>query len=310
MGSSGNQIRYAHQSQRLTTFKEALLMFKLHSWLVRSHRKNRDSQKAKEFVGFLTDLFLAIVFGVLPMPVVLKWAGWFVCWCALLYIVQASVKQIEEYPSKTRLLGGLLLAIAFMGVLGPTAYDQWREEKAAAQEGDLPGAGMVLTDGVNRGFPMVQIGKGTSFIMTPNGVSDMFPFFRDSGVKIEWGKKGPLLTTVVRDRNGNLVAEVKKNHWKVYPLFCADKNYTKDALEVQDSAGHVVLQVRILPGKIRIQGEWWDTQGSGVRMLQLPDPKAGSQVVRMNRQNQHDDALIEPIFAYPSKDHWNELVDK
>jgi hypothetical protein len=286
----------------------ASLMPTMHSWFARSHRNNRDPKRAKEFIGFLTDLVLAVVFGVLPMPVVLKWVGWFVCWCGLLYIVQASVDQIEDYPRKTRVLGGVLLAVAFMGVLGPTAYDQWREERAAAQEGDLPGAGMIFTDGLKRGFPMVQIGKGTIFVMTPDGVSDIFPFFKDSGVKIEWGKKGPLLTTVVRDRNGNLVAEVKKNHWKIYPLFSADKNYTKDALEVQDSAGHVVLQVRILSGTIQIQGEWWDTQGSGVRMMQLPDPKAGSQVVRMNRQNQHNDALLEPMFEYPSKDRWGEVV--
>jgi hypothetical protein len=33
----------------------------------------------------------------------------------------------------------------------------------------------------------------------------------------------------------------------------------------------------------------------------------GSVVVRMNRQNQHLEELIEPIFEYPSKDHWGEL---
>ncbi len=283
-------------------------MQKSPSWFVRSHRKNGDPKKTREFVGFLTDLVLAVAFGVVPMPVILKWIGWFGCWCALLYIVQASVDQINEYPRKTRLLGGVLLAISFVGLILPAARGEWREEKAAAQEGDLPGAGMAFTDDLKRGFPMVQIGNGTIFVMTPDGVSDIFPFFQDSGVRIEWGKRAPLLTTVVRDRNGNLVSEIKKNHWRVYPLFCADKNYTKDALEVQDSAGHVVLQVRILPGKIQIQGEWWDTQGSGVRMMQLPDPKAGSQVVRMNRQNQHNEALVQPMFEYPSKDHWGELT--
>ena len=97
---------------------------RLHSWLVQTHRQDRDPKKAKELVGFLIDLVLATVFGVVPMPVVLKWSGWFVCWCALLYIVQASVDQIEAYPRKTRTLGGILLAAAFLGVCGPIAYDQ------------------------------------------------------------------------------------------------------------------------------------------------------------------------------------------
>ena len=147
-------------------------------------------------------------------------------------------------------------------------------------------------------------------MMTPDGVSDIFPFFKDSGVRIETGKMGPLLTTIIRDRNGNLVAEIRRNHWKVYAQYCADKNYTKDALEIQDSAGHVVLQAKILPMTIQIQGEWWDTQGGGVRMVELPDPRMGSQVLPMNRQNQHTEALIEPMFEYPSKDHWGEPVKK
>jgi len=203
-------------------------------------------------------------------------------------------------------------AIIVVGLVigGFVFYPVWRAEQAAALEGDLLGAEMVFTDGAKRGFPMVQIGRGTTFVMTPDGVSDIFPFFKDSGVRIETGKMGPLLTTIIRDRNGNLVAEIRRNHWKVYAQYCADKNYTKDALEIQDSAGHVVLQSKILPMTIQIQGEWWDTQGGGVRMVELPDPRMGSQVLPMNRQNQHTEALIEPMFEYPSKDHWGEPVKK
>ncbi len=146
--------------------------------------------------------------------------------------------------------------------------------------------------------------------MTPNGVRDIFPFFPDSGVRIEWGARGwPLLTTTVRDHNGNLVAEVVRNHWRIYPAYSAEKNYTKDMLEVQDTAGHVVLQTRILRDRILLLGEWWDVQGSGIRLMKpaVVTPNNGSHVVPLNRATQHLDELIHPIFEYPSKDHWSEL---
>ena len=283
-------------------------MANLRSWITASPRIGKDPKSNKELLFFLGDVLLAFMFGVVTMPVILKWSGLLLCWCILLFVVQSSIYKLSEYPVKTRLLGSILVTIAFVGIFWPTAREEWRAEQAALPEGNLVGAGPVIEDGKQHGFPMVQIGEGTNFVMTPDGVSDIFPFFKDAGVKIEWGKTGPLLTTIVRDRNGNLVAEITRNHWKVCSLYCADKNYAKDAIEIKDSAGHVILQVRILPGTIRIQGEWWDTQGRGVRMVQQPDPKMGSMVIPMNRQNQFNDSLIKPIFEYSSKEHWGELA--
>jgi hypothetical protein len=104
----------------------------------------------------------------------------------LLYVIQSSIYKISEYPGKTRLLGAVLLGVAFVGIFWSTAREQWREEQAALPEGNLVGAGPVLEDGKQHGFPMAQIGEGTIFVMTPDGVSDIFPFFKDAGVKIEW----------------------------------------------------------------------------------------------------------------------------
>jgi hypothetical protein len=267
----------------------------------RERREKRD--RAAAFILGLISIALAFL--------QIIWAA-ITCLLALLFFADwiANTERVARlHKLKIRALqaAAIVLGLAIGGIV---FYPLWKAEQAAKFEGDLLGAGMVFVDDVKRGFPMVQIGKGTIFFMGPDGVSDIFPFFKDSGVKIETGKMGPLLTTTIRDRNGNLVGEVKQNHWKVYPQYCADKNYSKDALEVQDSAGHVVLQVRILPMTIQIQGEWWDTQGIGVRMLEREDPSTGSEVVRMNRQNQRSDALIKPMFLYPSKEHWSELAKR
>jgi hypothetical protein len=133
--------------------------------------------------------------------------------------------------------------------------------------------------------------------------------FPDAGIRIEWGYHGPLFTTTVRDRNGNLVVEVTRNHWHVYPFYSADKNYNRNALEVQDSAGHVVLQVQVLSDAIKLQGEWWDTQHNGIRFL-APDVRSrdkGAVIEHLGPLDQKPNALIRPMFMYPSKDYWRLL---
>jgi hypothetical protein len=67
-------------------------------------------------------------------------------------------------------------------------------------------------------------------------------------------------------KNGNLVAELRRNEWQVSPNSW-DRNYTKDAVEVIDSTGKVVLRVRALPDRTKLQGEWWSTDGRGIRIV-------------------------------------------
>jgi hypothetical protein len=101
------------------------------------------------------------------------------------------------------------------GASYPLAHSQRREEKAAALDGDLIGAGPAINDGKQHGFPLLQVG-GTVYVMTPDGVADIFPFFPDAGVRIEWGSRGrPLFSTVIKDRNGTRIAEITRNHWRV-----------------------------------------------------------------------------------------------
>jgi hypothetical protein len=267
------------------------------------------SKNTERLGALIFDVILALVPAVATTTVVTRWVIWAVSVPVFVYLVQPLFPKQSESSRRRRILVTTGLSVVFAVAAWPLVRSQWREEKAAALEGDLIGAGPVVDDGKPHGFPMLQTGE-TTFIMTPDGVRDIFPFFPDSGVRIEWGARGwPLLTTTVRDHNENLVAEVIRNHWRVYPAYSAERNYTNDTLEVQDEAGHVVLQVRILRDRILLLGEWWDVQGNGVRIMKpaVVTPSDGSRVVRMNPQNQHLDELIQPIFEYPSKDHWGEL---
>jgi hypothetical protein len=150
-------------------------------------------------------------------------------------------------------------------------------------------------------------------MVLPNGSGDstIFQWLQDAGLKVEFGRNGLLVTTPIRDEYGNLIVDVFRNHWTVYPEHCLDKNSTKDTLEVLDRGGHVVLQIRLIPDvfpTVQIQGEWWDDQHTGRRLVKAKGGKGG-YVFILNPANQHNDQLIEPIFMYPSKDNFGVPFD-
>jgi len=179
----------------------------------------------------------------------------------------------------------------------------WIEEQAAFTEGDLIGGDKpeLLENGAP---PWLQIGDSKSImVMIPQGkLPPYLQPFPDSNFLIESGTKGPLISTTVRDRNGNLVVEIKRNHWKVYPPYCLDKNHTDLAFEARDSSGHVLLQLQIVggPPRVQLQGEWWDNQGNGMRVLKTKDGERG-ETAFLGQRYQKNDQLIEPMFEYPSR---------
>ncbi len=189
------------------------------------------------------------------------------------------------------------------------ADSQRREKMAAALEGDLRGAGDAFDDGKLRITPMVQIGTTESILelLPSSQLEPSFKPFPDAEFRVEFGRQWPLVSTTVRDSKGHIIATINKNHWRVYPPYCQEKNYTEDALEVLDSSLHVVLQLKLLQDRVQVQGEWWDNQGHGQRISRSSDPKRG-QLVHLGPQVKSNEALIQPMFRYPSKQHWQEFV--
>jgi len=265
----------------------------------------------KEIIGVISDLVLAVLFGVGPLPVLAKWGGWFLCWIGFVYIMQAVIRPIKRLSRKTRLASIFTLAVLFLLVFRGQAISERHEEKAAALEGDLELKQPLFG---KKGFfvPIMEIGdSGTWFtwLLNSHVVEQMRPAY-DSGFKIEGSETGLVVSTSVRDKDGSLLLEVIRNHWKIYPAFCSDKNYTSDSLEVKDNRGHVVFQLSILPDKIRVQGEWYDDIGRGVQVIKSADPKMPGAFFAFEdrRKGIISEQLIQPMFVYPSKDHWGEIV--
>jgi len=133
-------------------------------------------------------------------------------------------------------------------------------------------------------------------------------FADGSNLTIEERKGKLYVSSESLDPNGNLIAELKRNQWKVAPS-AWDRNYTNDALEIRNPQGRVVLQVRLVNDRVQLQGEWWNSSGRGVRLVKSPDPShPGGLVVFLRTGNEAPQ--VQPMFEYPSDLHLGELAKR
>jgi len=279
-------------------------------WWCSHLEKDKDHTWKWNILSLLLSGALAIFVGIV-MPVTARWIGFAICVIVFSYSVLQTLQATEGLRGSIKLGLSTASAAIFSACCLGIAHGQWIHEQAEAKEGNLRGAGEAFRDQSSRMVPLVQVDNtGTIFMMaTPKPGDVPAPYFQpfpDAAFEVESGKNGPLVSTTVRDSDGHIVVTISRNHWVVYPPFCQDKNYTDDALEVLDSSLHVVLQIRLLPNTVQVQGEWWDNQGSGLRIMKNPaNPKAG-MAAALGTKIRHNELLIQPIFKYPSRDHWQE----
>ena len=138
-----------------------------------------------------------------------------------------------------------------------------------------------------------------------------FLFSKNSVLRIEVLDGKLLVSTQMRDSHGNLIAEVIQNEWRVSPA-AWDKNYNDNAFEVRNAEGKIVLQVRVLPDRIQLQGDWPTGNGHFVRLVDSGkhNVPVGSRGLILQYDGKDDPHLpqIKPLFQYPSDLHLGELV--
>jgi hypothetical protein len=272
---------------------------------VASHCKYPDDQFKRERTDKIATV-LAIVLALVPwavaMPVVYRYPLMGLSLISILYLVLTIIPTFAEGLSTPQKIavGIGVLALSF-AAFWPLVHRQWKAEQANLLEGDLKPQQLAS----KAPDKTIQIGN-TIPRMNWHGEEhkDMFTFLYDAGVRLEVENNELKLTTPVRDRQGHLVAQIDKNHWSVTNA-CLDENYTRDSLEILDSRGHVILQMRVLPDRIQLQGEWRDEFGNGVRLMD-EDGQAGITIWKSPQAEQNGMKLIQPLFQYPSVNHWGE----
>lgn len=117
----------------------------------------------------------------------------------------------------------------------------------------------------------------------------------------------------IRSHDG-LVAEINGNEWKVNPSKSWDRNYSSNALEVQNADGEIVFQVKIKKDfggldAAHFQGIFFDSDGNGIGFTESENQKGA--VFSFSKANSGQTLpQIKPLFKYPSELHLGELADQ
>jgi hypothetical protein len=142
----------------------------------------------------------------------------------------------------------------------------------------------------------------------------LFKFFGRSEILLESVGGKLMVSSQLFDEDGKLSAELIQNDWKVAPPPKTwDRNYTDNSLEVKNAKGNVILQIRMLPDRIQLQGEWRSENGDGVQLAKVRDPRTGvwgGGIVLFKKSKEAEfRTTIKPIFRYPSTLHFGELLN-
>ena len=258
---------------------------------------------------------LAIVLALVPwavgVPIAYRWSLWGISLASVLYLILTIVPlfkngltTLNKYAVAVIVLGLVVLTFSSL------ATKQWKAERSGEVEGDIrtlqPVAKARVLE-IGDSGSRLQFGEGGALTVipsnVPNGDEGMHMLY-NAGLKFDLEDGVILVSTLVRDRQGHLVATIDKNHWSVTSA-CLDKNYSKDSLEILDARGLVVFQMRLLADRVQLQGEWRDEFGKGVR---LSKQGGGHITIWLNPEKEQElMEIIKPTFKYPSVNHWGEL---
>jgi hypothetical protein len=250
----------------------------------------------------------------------LSGAGAIISLSAFLYSSHDWVFTVVEIMGQKTVGIGLVILAAVIGVAGlslfsaPELKHDPRPKGPPAYAGVLtpepaptPKIETILSTKTKQASRRMQIGDTGGIInfTAPAGMMVM-QFGEDYGLDIEVEGDQLKVSTKVKDKQRKIIAELVRNEWKVAPPPQTwDRNYNQHALEVKDDAGNIVLQVKLLPDRVQIQGEWWNGE-HGLRIVNGPTG-GGSLIATNDGAMPSSAAPIRPMFNYPSELHFGEL---
>ena len=233
-------------------------------------------------------------------------------WLVVVTILLALIGWLKPTPTPWWVVVGASILLVFSGILQLRIASAERRARAiSAQTGVLTSSKQTLLAPDKQLYPKVEIGdSGTIFVFTAAQGQPLFAFLEDSHFTVELENGELKVSTVIRDRGGHVVAELLKNEWKVNTAAAYDRNYSKDGIEVRDSTGDVVLQLRFLGDRVQFQGKFFNSAGQGIAVGKIkgPDGQTGGAIEVTGSAHPHVQMRIKPMFRYPSDRHLGELA--
>jgi hypothetical protein len=217
----------------------------------------------------------------------------------------------ESYPLKWR----IVVSFMVFGLIGTgwVLSLHWvnitaKKEAIKAYVGRLQSEKKIIFSVNDHILPMLEIGdSNTGFVWKGPQGAPILNIFGDNDVKIELEGGQIKVSTLLRNRKGQIIAELVKNEWKVSPPPNTwDRNYSRDALEVLDPTGDIVLQVRLVENRVQLQAKFIGSNGQQVGLIKTGPHES---VIEFEPPSQPLIRKIKPIFKYPSELHFGEFVD-
>jgi hypothetical protein len=239
------------------------------------------------------------------MPVI-PWGILSLAGSTVLVVYLWVTSKLVEDDTWDKILSAWCLVWIITTAFSLPLYLKWRTEKATCLEGDLISPPQTVN------HPIFAWAETQNLTWMGIPTDPVIKFVYDAGLRMRIEDHKLEVSTTVRDREGNVVVDIADNHWRVGPSpIVWDKNYTDTALEVEDRRGHVVLQITLRSNWMKIQGEWHDEHGNGARLREMPG-KYGYGLLEFwltpEKEKELSTGMIEPMFKYPSKEHWGELL--
>jgi len=166
--------------------------------------------------------------------------------------------------------------------------------------GTLSAPKVLLDTRNNKVGKVFRIGdKGFIQLMSPD--KPAFDF-GDTFLDVETIDDELKVSTTLKDESGTQIALMYRNEWKVMPPpKTFDRNYTKDALEIMGPDGSIVLQLKLFPDYVFINGQWHTADGRFIRIVK------GLISVWQAGQEPKDLPKIQPMFLYPSESFFGQV---
>jgi hypothetical protein len=233
-------------------------------------------------------------------------------WLIIVTIALALLGWLKPTPTPRWAIASASLLLVCSGILQLRIARAERRSKAiSAHAGVLKSTKQTLLAPDQKIYPKLEIGDtGTIFLFTGPQGQPLFSVFEDTHLTMEMEDGQLKVSTVIRDKGGRIVAELLKNEWKVNAAAAYDRNYSEDAIEVRDSSGDVVLQLRFVGDRVQFQGKFFNNAGQafGIGKIKGPDGRESGAIELTGHAHPHLQLQITPIFRYPSDRHLGEFA--
>jgi hypothetical protein len=214
----------------------------------------------------------------------------------IMALVTISKEYMSRYISNRKIIMMMTILILFGALV--TAYTAYNADIDKMYSG---ASGKIQPNSNSWIYPCITLGGvGTVCSNGPGGLGISNGRSNGSDKIVVWVENGQLMiSAVVRDKSGSVLATINGNEWDTASRPAIyDRNFDKNAVEVIDNYGKIVLQVNMVGENASVVGVFYGDNGT---VLTIARGNITTEEIPLN---------VDRIFVYPSELHKGERVQR